>query len=112
MFSLYYDAERRKVESMNGSGRSSGSGSLEQMRKDLGLKSGEAGGIPMSSVHSVTTPGAAAGWVDTIQKFGSGKLSMEEVLKPAIELGEEGFPVSELASTFVRTHPVNFNRYC
>lgn len=103
MFCLFYNAEKKKVESMNGSGRSSGKGSLDQMRKDLGLGPGKPGGIPMSSVHSVTTPGAAAGWVDTVEKFGSEKLSMEEVLKPAIELGEEGFPVSELASTFVRT---------
>lgn len=101
MFCLFYNAKTKKVEAVNGSGRSSGSGSLEQMRKDLGLKPGQAGDIPMTSVHAVTTPGAAAGWVDTIEKFGSGKLSMEEILKPAITLGEEGFPVSELSSTFV-----------
>jgi len=101
MFCLFYNANTKKVEAMNGSGRSSGNGSLEQMRKDLGLKIGEDGGIPMTSVHSVTTPGAAAGWVDTITKFGSGKVTVEDVLTPAIELGEEGYPVSELASTFV-----------
>lgn len=101
MFCLFYNAKTKKVESMNGSGRSAANGSLEQMRKDLGLKTAGADGIPMNSVHSVTTPGAAAGWVDTVERFGSGKLSMEDILKPAIELGEEGFPVSELASTFV-----------
>lgn len=101
MFCLFYDAKTKKVEAMNGSGRSSGSGSLKQMRKDMGLKAGESGSIPMTSVHAVTTPGAAAGWVDTVSKFGSGKLSMEDILTPAIELGEEGFPVSELASVFV-----------
>ncbi len=101
MFCLFYNAKTKKVEAMNGSGRSSGSGSLAQMREDIGLKSGESGGIPMTSVHAVTTPGAAAGWIDTVEKFGSGKVSIEEILTPAIELGEEGFPVSELASTFV-----------
>ena len=102
MFCLFYNAKLKKVESMNGSGRSAGNGSLDQMRKDMGLKSGENGSIPMTSVHSVTTPGAAAGWVDTIAKFGSGNITLEDVLTPAIELGEEGFPVSELAATFVR----------
>lgn len=101
MFCLFYNAKTKKVEAMNGSGRSSGSGSLAQMREDIGLKSGESGGIPMTSVHAVTTPGAAAGWIDTVEQFGSGKVSIEEILTPAIELGEEGFPVSELASTFV-----------
>ena len=71
MFCLFYNAKTKKVESMNGSGRSSGSGSLEQVRKDLGRKSGESGIIPMTSVHAVTTPGAAAGWVDTVERFGS-----------------------------------------
>lgn len=101
MFCLFYNAKTKKVEAMNGSGRSSGSGSLEQMRKDLDLEPGEPGDIPMDSVHSVTIPGAAAGWVDTVEKFGSRKVTMEDILTPAIELGEEGFPVSELAATFV-----------
>ena len=101
MFCLFYNAKTKKVESLNGSGRSSGSGSLKQMRQDLGLRPGQDGDIPMTSVHSVTTPGAAAGWVDTMEKLGSGKVTLEDILTPAIELGEEGFPVSELASTFV-----------
>ena len=104
MFCLFYNAKTKKVHALNGSGRSASNTNLEQLRKDLGLKPGSAGKIPMTSVHSVTVPGAAAGWVDTIEKFGSGKLSLEEVLKPAIELGEEGFPVSELSAYFVRTH--------
>lgn len=101
MFCLFYNAKTKKVESMNGSGRSAGGVSLEQMRKDLRVKPGEPGTIPAMSAHAVTTPGAAAGWVDTIERFGSGKLSMEDILTPAIELGEEGFPVAELSSVFV-----------
>ena len=101
MFCLFYNSKTRKVHAMNGSGRSAANTSLEGMRKDLGIKPGQPGVIPMTSVHSVTTPGAAAGWVDTVEKFGSGKLSMKDILAPAIELGEEGFPVSELSSYFV-----------
>lgn len=101
MFCLFYNAKTKKVHALNGSGRSAAGISLESVRKDIGLKPGESGQIPMNSVHSVTTPGAAAGWVDTVQKFGSGKLSLEQILTPAIELGEEGFPVSELSSVFV-----------
>lgn len=104
MFCLFYNAKTKKIEAMNGSGRSSGQGSLEQLRKDLGLKADEDGDIPMTSVHSITTPGAAAGWIDTIERFGSGNVTAEDVLMPAIELGEEGFPVSELAATFVSKH--------
>ncbi|MCJ1400846.1 hypothetical protein MMC11_004055 [Xylographa trunciseda] len=100
MFCLFYNAKTKKVHALNGSGRSAANVSLAGMRKDLGIEAGSSGKIPMSSVHAVTTPGAAAGWVDTVEKFGSGKLSMKEILTPAIELGEEGFPVSELSAYF------------
>ena len=103
MFCLFYNVATKKVHALNGSGRSGENVTLERIRKELGMEAGQRGKIPMSSVHAVTTPGAPAGWVDTIEKFGSGKLSMEDILKPAIELGEEGFPVSELAAYFVRS---------
>lgn len=35
--------------------------------------------------------GAAAAWVDTVEKLGSGKLTMADVLAPAIRLAEEGY---------------------
>ena len=53
--------------------------------------------MPFLSAHAVTVPGAAAGWVDTVEKLGSGKVSLEQVLTPAIELAENGFPVSEIS---------------
>ncbi|KAL8894957.1 MAG: hypothetical protein Q9207_008354 [Kuettlingeria erythrocarpa] len=102
MFCLFYDAEKKKVRALNGSGRSSKNSTLSQMRHDLGLKPGDSGDIPPRSVHSITTPGAAAGWVDTVEHFGSGKVSLQQILAPAIELGEAGFPVAELSSVFWR----------
>ncbi len=110
MFCLFYAAKERKVQALNGSGRSSQNSTLARMRDDLGMKPGDTGEIPVASVHSVTTPGAAGGWVDTVEKFGSGKLSLEQILTPAIELGEEGFPVSELASFFVSSIKSLFSR--
>lgn len=106
MFCLYYDAKTKKTSAMNGSGRASLKASLEEIRKDLGLKDGEEGILPLRHAHSVTVPGAAAGWVDTVDRFGSGKLSLEQILVPAIELAEDGFPVSELSSYMVS--PVKF----
>ncbi|EAQ85933.1 hypothetical protein CHGG_07186 [Chaetomium globosum CBS 148.51] len=100
MFCLYYDAKTGKVSALNGSGRSGGKCTLETIRKDLGLADDELGEMPMNSVHAATVPGAAAGWVDTVERFGSGKLSMEQILAPAIELAEKGFPVSEDTAFF------------
>ncbi|KAL2071630.1 hypothetical protein VTL71DRAFT_12865 [Oculimacula yallundae] len=98
MFCLFYDAKTKKISALNGSGRTAAKSTLEATRKALGIKDGEAGQIPDDSVHTVTVPGAAAGWVDTVERFGSGQLSMEQILTPAIELAEKGFPVSELSS--------------
>lgn len=100
MFCLFYDAKTKKVSALNGSGRSGNKCTLETIRNSLGLKDGEFGKIPMSSVHAVSVPGAAAGWVDVIERFGSGKVSLEQVLAPAIELGEKGFPVAEGVAHF------------
>ncbi|KAF7593060.1 hypothetical protein BBP40_012077 [Aspergillus hancockii] len=100
MFCLFYDAKTKKVHSLNGSGRYPANATLERVRSDLKVDPSVAGTIPMKSVLAVTTPGAAAGWVDTVEKFGSGKLSLEQILLPAIELGEKGFAVSELSSFF------------
>ena len=98
MFCLFYDAKTKKVNALNGSGRAPGNATLEKVRKALNLGPGANAAIPMSSALAVTVPGAAAGWVDTVNKFGSGKVSLEQVLTPAIELADEGFPVSELTS--------------
>ena len=95
MFCLWFDAKTQKIHALNGSGRSPKNTTLDQVRKELGLRPGQNEKIPPLSPLAVTVPGAAAGWVDTIEKFGSGKLSMEQILMPAIELAEKGFPVSE-----------------
>lgn len=52
--------------------------------------------IPLTNMNSVTVPGAASGWIKTVEEFGSGKVSMQEILAPAIRLAEEGVPTTEL----------------
>jgi gamma-glutamyltranspeptidase / glutathione hydrolase len=101
MFCLFYNAKTRKIHALNGSGRYATNATVQKIRQTLNIGPDEQGTIPMTSVHAVTTPGAAAGWVDTVKKFGSERLSLEQILMPAIELAEEGFPVSEFASSFV-----------
>ncbi|KAJ3521382.1 hypothetical protein NM208_g13314 [Fusarium decemcellulare] len=98
MFLLYYDAATKQVKSLNGSGRSGAKSTLETIRKDLKIPDDTVGKIPTHDVHAVTVPGAAAGWVDTVERFGSGKLTLSQILGPAIRLAEKGFPVSQIAS--------------
>ncbi|KAJ6019527.1 hypothetical protein N7522_001594 [Penicillium canescens] len=100
MFCLFYNAETKAIRAMNGSGRYPANTTLEHIKMDLNVGPDQTESIPKTSALAVTTPGAAAGWVDTVERFGSGKLSLEQILAPAIELAEEGFPVSELWSSF------------
>lgn len=90
---------------MNGSGRMGAKCTLDRIRADLGVDDGAAGNVPMTSIHATTVPGAPAGWEDTHRDFGSGRVSMLDILAPAIKLAERGFPVSEITSHHVRTQP-------
>ncbi|KAG8747436.1 hypothetical protein FRC10_001107 [Ceratobasidium sp. 414] len=91
-FCLYYDASKKTVRALNGSGRSPKALSIEVARKN-----GATGRqLLETDLNSVTVPGAAAAWVDTVEKFGSGKVSLGDVMAPAIRLAEEGVPVSEI----------------
>ena len=101
MFILFWDNATKQVKAMNGSGRSGAKCTLDTVRQDLERKGQPSDQIPHESIHAATVPGAPAGWVDTVNKFGSGKLSMSDVLGPAIKMGERGFPVSEVAAASV-----------
>jgi gamma-glutamyltranspeptidase/glutathione hydrolase len=91
MFALFYDAETRRVTALNGSGRAPAALTLDRLKKE-GINSE----LPPFHVHTVTVPGACAGWFDLIEKHGS--LSMREILAPAMRLAEEGFPVGPITS--------------
>lgn len=93
-FCLFYDAKTKEVKALNGSGRSPRNLNIEHVRQ-RGIEGRQ---IPLTDLNSVTVPGAAAAWADTVQTFGSGKLTLLEVLEPAIRLAEEGVPVSEIHS--------------
>lgn len=92
-FCLFWDESKKQVKGLNASGRSPAKLTLKAVQKD-GLSTTK-GGIPILHPHGVTVPGAAASWVDTVDKFGSGKLSLRQILDPAIRLAEGGFPVQE-----------------
>lgn len=100
-FCLFYDGSTKQVRALNGSGRSPRKATVDDICRDLGITDRIYGAIPNTSIYSVTVPGAAAAWLDMVERFGSGKLSNAQVLAPAIQLAEEGFPVSEISSYYV-----------
>jgi gamma-glutamyltranspeptidase / glutathione hydrolase len=91
MFALYYSAETKQVTALNGSGRAPAALALDRLKKE-----GFTNELPSFHAHTVTVPGACAGWFDLIERHGS--LTMADVLAPAIQLAREGFPVSPITS--------------
>jgi gamma-glutamyltranspeptidase/glutathione hydrolase len=78
------------VTALNGSGRAPA-----RLTIDL-LRGQQIVALPPLHVHTVTVPGACAGWFDLIARHGT--LPMATILAPAIELAESGFAVGEVTA--------------
>ncbi len=87
-FALYYDASSRVVTALNGSGRAPAALTLDDLRRE-GLSR-----IPERSPHSVTVPGTVRGWADLLERHG--RMTLADVLQPAIRYAERGYPVSPI----------------
>jgi gamma-glutamyltranspeptidase/glutathione hydrolase len=87
-FALYWDASSKQVTALNGSGRAAAAASIEELRS-LGYER-----MPSYTGHTVSVPGAVAGWCDLLERHG--RMSLPDVLEPAIRAAEQGYPVSEL----------------
>lgn len=101
-FALYFDSETRAITALNGSGRAPAALSIEKVCRDFDLQSEIKN--PRSAIpdpfhaHTVTAPGACAGWCDLVERHGS--MPMAKILAPAIRLAEGGFPVAPLTAYF------------
>lgn len=87
-FALYWDAASKEVTALNGSGRAPAAASVDELRR-LGYDR-----MPGYTGHTVTIPGAVAGWSDLLARHG--RMSLGDVLRPAIWTAGNGYPVSEL----------------
>ena len=98
-FWLGWDEDTRTQWALNGTGRSAARADAEAWRRD-GLEA-----VPFRGPLSITVPGAVRSWGDAHARFG--RLSRAEILAPAIELADRGFPAWDGWVTSVeRTHPL------
>ena len=96
LFTIIYTAKDHKLHALNASGIAPSGQTLAFMNahgykwdpKDINPGSGMPKGV-----LSVTVPGAAWGWQEVLDKYGTMKFN--QVLAPAADYAEKGFPVSE-----------------
>jgi gamma-glutamyltranspeptidase/glutathione hydrolase len=88
-FAIIYQAKTGKILGLNASGRSPYGASLEEYRQRLGENAKQ---IPTGSMLAVTVPGCVDGWSTAVERCG--RMTLKDVLAPAIRIAEEGFPVA------------------
>jgi gamma-glutamyltranspeptidase/glutathione hydrolase len=93
LFAIVWDPRTRQLYGYNGSGRSPIGRSLDDMKRKLADRTQ----IPGRGSLAVTVPGAVDGWFALHERFG--RLSMSELLAPAIAYARDGFPMSQLIAS-------------
>src|SRR5690348_11711632 len=89
-FMLVYWSRTKELKGLNASGRAPAALSLDYFAKRKITK------MPEFGMESITVPGAFDGWVTLLEKYGTMKLP--DLLAPAIDAAENGFPVMEKAA--------------
>ncbi|MEM7017065.1 MAG: gamma-glutamyltransferase [Pseudomonadota bacterium] len=104
LFAIIWDPKTKKLHGLNASGRSPVSRSYDDLIKQLdGAKS-----IPPVGHLPVTVPGTVDGWFEMHGKFGN--LPMKQVLAPAIQYAEKGFPVAPVIAMYFQRNLSSFER--
>ena len=85
---LLYDAKARRVVSINAEPRAPKLATIDWYQKNNGGKLPNSDGLLAGGI-----PGVVDAWYLLLDRWGT--MSFEQVLQPAIQLAEDGFPLSE-----------------
>jgi gamma-glutamyltranspeptidase/glutathione hydrolase len=85
MFMIVYLAKTGEVKIINGTGFAPQAATIDFYKSK--------GGLPADGPLSIAVPGAVGGAELALQKYGT--RSFRDVLAPAIEIAEQGFPITE-----------------
>jgi len=94
-FIMLYRRDADSLEVCNGTGAAPYAATLDRFLPD---------GIPVKGILSVSVPCLLDSWLAVHEKHGS--LSLDELLDPAIDLAENGFPVSHVLATAIASDPL------
>jgi gamma-glutamyltranspeptidase/glutathione hydrolase len=103
LFAIVWDAEAKELTGLNASGRAPMAMTLEYFR-ERGIDT-----IPKFGPMPVSVPGTVDGWFELHDRYG--RLSMEDVLAPAIRYAREGFPVSEVIAAYLESNKKRIGHY-
>src|SRR3954454_22099698 len=87
MFAIVYWAKTNEIKGLNGSGRAPRALTLEHFQQKNLRR------VPVRGMESITVPGAFDGWITLRDKYGT--IPVADLLAPAADLAERGFPVME-----------------
>src|SRR5689334_10790252 len=91
LFAIVYDARAKKLYGINSSGWAP-----QRLTIDFLKSKGISHATSRKSIHSVTVPGAVAGWDALHRRFG--QLPLQRVLEPAIYYAAQGVPITEMVA--------------
>src|ERR1043165_6653708 len=92
LFAIVYEAKTGKLYGLNASGWAP-AGLTPEFLKTKGISE-----MPTNGIHAVTVPGAVDGWDKLNLRFGRKKLGT--LLAPAIRYADEGYPMTEIFSSY------------
>lgn len=85
-FIQYYDAKTKKITAINGAGPTSKLATLDYYKR-LGMKN-----MPEEGIHAASIPGAVAGYLCALEKFGT--MPFSQLIEDACNIAEQGFPIT------------------
>lgn len=94
LFAIVWDAKTQKLYGLNASGRSPQDLTLDYFESENMKKIPSLGPLPVS------VPGTVDGWFELHKKFGS--KPMTDILAPAIDYAEKGFPLTQLIAWYMQ----------
>src|ERR1044072_9278004 len=101
MFVLYYNAKSGQVKFINGTGFAAQAATIDFYTSK--------GGIPDEGPLSIAVPGAVSGAAYAVKTYGTKTLT--EVLAPAIEIADNGFPITESLAQGLQSGKAKLAKY-
>ena len=103
LFAIIWDAEKEELVGLNASGRAPKAMTLEYFQKN-GIDK-----IPPFGPLPVSVPGTVDGWFELHGRYG--RLSMQQILAPAIAYARDGFPVSEVIAYYMQSNAARIGEF-